>query len=234
MASGSVKIYPVHTPANLPRYQGSTNLTSLVAYVISLLPNYLTFTTLCFRFDFEVGQTQNEVFGTSSGMCMCQFSSANYGYGILVSDNPNNFASFYVSGGTAHYEYGKTNSVVLSDSIITPNTGMSLWAGNSRGEIRYNRHFVNINALIYFKDVEANKVLGCSITVPSDLPVVSLYGGYCSRRIPSGQSTLVIGDVLTITKTASTTMQIVERNTLSQHGATDYAQAVVNITQYFV
>lgn len=117
MASGTIDaLYP---PIQLPAYSGNTGLSYIVAYAISNLTDQNKKQLLVFRCDQPSGYTSNEVFSSSSFTCMCCFSSSNYGYGILVSDHPRNFASFYVNSGTAYYNYGPTTSLTITRTTDT-------------------------------------------------------------------------------------------------------------------
>lgn len=92
-----------------PDYTGATDLDSLCNYIKSLITNNESkyrqkiFAFNCTR---ESGAATG-YFGTSSFSVICKYSSVNYGYGIMMSDDEKSIASFRTNNSTNYlYEIG--------------------------------------------------------------------------------------------------------------------------------
>lgn len=109
-ADGNVfpKIYPEPAIVLTDTYSGATDIKSITDYAYSKaysLGLVSTGKAVCFRADWNSGTTQG-VFGTASHTVIAWFSSANYGYGYMISDSVINFATFRRAGGAnSNYVY---------------------------------------------------------------------------------------------------------------------------------
>ena len=96
--------YDLNTAINskvteIPIYTGDLDIDSVVNYAIAALTTYGLTNKM---FTFRANRSENGAsgyFGTSAYSVLCYFSSSNYGYGLLLSDNAKNIASFRRTGG---------------------------------------------------------------------------------------------------------------------------------------
>lgn len=89
-----------------PTFTGATDIASVVEYA---LDQDILQTPFAFRVNHAGGSTATGYFGESSFDVICDFSSANYGRGIMFSESTRSFATFIVTNGVAKvYMYSKS------------------------------------------------------------------------------------------------------------------------------
>ncbi len=131
-----------------PDYTGATDLDSVCNYIKNLIANNESkyrnklFAFNCTR---ETGAATG-YFNTASFTVICKYSSVNYGYGMMMSDNEKFTASFRTSGGTNYlYETGDLKGSLTSKLFIKSGTISSAHTSSTTTTLATDTSKINAN-----------------------------------------------------------------------------------------